>query len=70
MPLLRHTVDVKDVRKLNAQIEAYQKMIAFYKKYTEEKGEYDYVEERMQYLYNELAEHLIAKEQRVQATLC
>lgn len=70
MPLLRHTVDVKDVRKLNAYIEAYQEMIKFYQRYLEEKGEYNYVDERIEYLYNQLAEYLIAKEERVQATLC
>jgi len=70
MPLLRHTVDVKDVRKLNAYIEAYQEMIKFYQRYLEEKGEYNYVDERIEYLYNQLAEYLIAKEERVQTTLC
>lgn len=70
MSLLRHTVDVKDVRKLNAYIEAYQEMIKFYQRYLEEKGEYNYVDERIDYLYNQLAEYLIAKEERVQTTLC
>lgn len=70
MSLLRHTVDVKDVRKLNAYIEAYQEMIKFYQRYLEEKGEYNYVDERIEYLYNQLAEYLIAKEERVQTTLC
>lgn len=70
MPLLRNTLDVKDIRKLNAQIEAYQEMINFYKEYIEKYGEYDYVDERINHLYNELVEYLIAKEERVQATLC
>lgn len=70
MSLLRHTADVEDVRKLNAHIEAYQEMIKFYQRYIEEKGEYNYVDERIEYLYNQLAEYLIAKDERLQVTLC
>lgn len=70
MPLLRDTVDVKDVRKINAHIEAYQEMIKFYQTYIEERGKYDYIDERIQYLYGQLAEYLIAKEYRVSKTFC
>ena len=37
-------------------------MIAWYQDYLERKGEYDYVNEQINKLYNNLAEYLIARD--------
>lgn len=60
--LLRYTVDISNVDKINIQIEAYQRVINFYEMWIEKHGEYDYVSERLSHLNNTLAEYLIARE--------
>lgn len=60
--LLRYTVDISNVDKINIQIEAYQKMIGFYEMWIEKHGQYEYVTERLSDLNNTLAEYLIARE--------
>ena len=60
--LLRYTVDISNLDKINIEIEAYQRMIEFYESWTEKHGEYEYVSSRLSHLNNTLAEYLIARE--------
>ena len=61
-PLKRYTIDISDLTEINIKIEAYQRMIDWYEGYIERKGEYDYVQERIAHLNNEMSEYLIARE--------
>lgn len=40
----------------------YERTVEVYQRYLEKHGDYDYVHERINYLYGELSEYLIAKE--------
>tara|TARA_Y100001970_G_C14228411_1_gene857106 strand:+ start:727 stop:951 length:225 start_codon:yes stop_codon:yes gene_type:complete len=60
--LLRYTVDISNVDKINIEIGAYQRLIDFYEMWIEKHGHYEYVSERLSYLNNQLAEYLIARE--------
>ena len=61
-PLLRYTLDISDIEKLNISIICYEKMISYYESWLEKHGDYDYVHERISHLNNELGEYLIARE--------
>lgn len=41
-------------------------MVGFYQQYIEKHGDYDYVNERIAYLYNELSEYLIARDLHIE----
>ena len=60
--LLRYTVDISNVNKINIEIEAHQRVIDFYEMWIKEHGHYEYVLERLSYLNHQLAEYLIARE--------
>jgi len=61
-PLLRYTIDISKIDKINAQIEAHQRMIAWYEEWKERNDPYDYIDERIEDLNGQLAEYLIARE--------
>ena len=61
-PLLRHTLDISDVNRININIEAYQRIIDFYTEYQEKHGVFEYAEERIDNLNAILAEYMIARE--------
>lgn len=60
--LLRHEIEKTDIVEINMMIEVYERMVVVYENWKEKHGEYDYVDERIQYLHNMLAEYLIARE--------
>jgi len=60
--LLRYTLDISNIEELNISIQAYEKMISFYRSWKEKNGEYEYVDERISYLNSVLSEYLIARE--------
>jgi hypothetical protein len=59
--MLRDEIDKSNIQNINIEIEAHQKIIAFYEEYLE-KQDYDYVQERLIKLYSTVAEYLIARE--------
>lgn len=59
--LLRDKINKTNLYEINIKIEAYQRMTNFYENYLEN-NQYDYVQERLNYLYNILAEYFIAKD--------
>ena len=61
-PLLRYTIDISKIDQINAHIEAHQRMISWYEGWKERNEPYDYIEERINDLNNQLAEYLIARE--------
>ena len=61
-PLLRYTIDISKIDQINAYIEAHQRMISWYEDWKERNEPYDYIEERINDLNNQLAEYLIARE--------
>jgi hypothetical protein len=61
-PLKRYTIDISRLDTINAQIEAYEKMLDWYHQWKEKNGEYDYIDERISNLNNEMAEYMIARE--------
>ena len=69
MTLLRHEINKKDLDSINIEISALQKMIDVLLAWKEKHGEYDYVDERLNLLYNRQAEFLIAREERQVTTL-
>lgn len=60
--LLRNKIEKTDIVEINMMIEVYERMVIVYENWKEKHGEYDYVDERIQYLHNMLAEYLIARE--------
>ena len=60
--LLRDKIKKTDIVEINMMIEVYERMVIVYENWKEKHGEYDYVDERIQYLHNMLAEYLIARE--------
>ena len=60
--LLRDKIEKTDIVEINMMIEVYERMVVVYENWKEKHGEYDYVDERIQYLHNMLAEYLIARE--------
>lgn len=62
MTLKRNTYSDLSIEEININIIVYERMVDFYQRYLEKHGDYDYVHERIHYLYSELSEYLIAKE--------
>ncbi len=60
--LKRYRIEISDLKAINDSIEIHQRMIAWYEDYLEREGEYEYVQERINYLNKDLAEYLIARE--------
>ena len=60
--LLRDNIELNDINKINIHIEAYIKMLNFYKKHIEEYSSNEYLESRIVYLNSQLAEYMIARE--------
>ena len=58
-PLLRNEID-PNIRDINIEIQALERMIDFYVKYEEKHGEHEYTTERITKLNNRYAEFLIA----------
>tara|TARA_B100001173_G_C15527782_1_gene354168 strand:- start:277 stop:483 length:207 start_codon:yes stop_codon:yes gene_type:complete len=58
--LLRDEIEKTDLNKINIEIEALGRVVAFYEKYEEENGAGEYTTERLIVLNNRLAEYLIA----------
>ena len=59
MVLLRDEIE-SNIRSINIEIQALEKMINFYVQYEEKHGEWEYTTERILYLNNKYAEYLIA----------
>ena len=62
MQLPRHDISKLPIEEITAQIAALQRMVDYYTDYIARKGEYSYVEERLNYLYGQMAEYMIARE--------
>lgn len=60
--LPRYTIDISKIDHINAQIEAYQRIINWYEDWKERNDLYEYVDERIEDLNGQLAEYLIARE--------
>lgn len=60
--LKRNIINTSNINTLNANIEAYQIMIQFYEDYNLKNNDHEYINQRIQFLYNELSEYLIAKQ--------
>lgn len=60
-PLLRDEIN-KNIREINIEIQALEKMIDFYVRYEKENGEWEYTTERITKLNNRYAEFLIASQ--------
>lgn len=60
--LLRYRIDISRIDQINAQIEAYQKMLSWYEGWKDRNEPYEYIEERIEDLNGQLAEYLIARE--------
>jgi hypothetical protein len=60
--LPRYTIDISKIDHINAQIEAYQRIINWYEDWKERNDHYEYVDERIEDLNGQLAEYLIARE--------
>jgi hypothetical protein len=67
--LKREQISKLKINEINQYISGYERMLQFYESYTEKKGSYNYVEERINYLNNELAEYLIAREIHIENSL-
>lgn len=59
--LLREEIN-KNIRDINIEIQALERMIDFYVKYEEKHGEWEYTSERLMILNNRYAEFLIASQ--------
>ena len=62
MTLKRNIYSDLTIEEININIIVYERTVEFYERYLEKHGDYDYVHERINHLYNELSEYLIAKE--------
>ena len=61
MPLLRDEIDL-NFQEINIEIQALERMIAFYVAYEEKHGEWEYTTERIRHLNSRYAEYLIASQ--------
>lgn len=59
---LRYKIDISKIDNINAQIEAYQRMLDWYEGWKDRNDPYEYIEERIEDLNGQLAEYLIARE--------
>ena len=62
MHLKRTAYSDLTIDQININIIVYERMVEFYQNYLEKHGEYEYVDERINYLYSELSEYLIARD--------
>jgi hypothetical protein len=62
MQLQRESISKLPIQTITVEIAALQRMADFYTDYIERKGEYSYVDERLNYLYGRMAEYMIARE--------
>ena len=60
--MLRELIDKEDIRGINIEIAAYQRMIDFYNNYDAQPKDQEYVASRLNYLYRIQSEYLIARE--------
>ena len=67
MTLLRDQINKSDMTNINVHIEAYEQMISFYQDFIERHGETEYITERLNYLYSQVAEYMIAREYAVES---
>jgi hypothetical protein len=67
--LKRNTYSNLTIEEININITAYERTVKAYQEYLEKHGNYDYVHERINYLYNELSEYLIARELHIKNSL-
>ena len=47
-PLLRYRIDISKIDHINAQIEAYQRMLDWYEGWKDRNDPYEYIEERIE----------------------
>ena len=66
MTLLRESASELSIDSITAEIAALQRMADYYNDYMERKGKYEYVEERLNLLYNRMAEFMIARELHIE----
>ena len=67
MSLLRHSISKLPISEITAEITAIQRMVDFYTDYVKRKGEYSYIDERLSYLYSQMAEYMIARELHIES---
>ena len=60
--LSRNKYSELPIEDINTAISVHERMIDWYQDYIEREGEYDYVNEQINKLYNSLAEYLIARD--------
>ena len=60
--MLREQINTLDIKAINIEIAAYQRMIDFYQNYEPEPEDSSYVASRLNYLYGMQSEYLIARE--------
>tara|TARA_Y100000034_G_C6867601_1_gene395598 strand:+ start:1260 stop:1484 length:225 start_codon:yes stop_codon:yes gene_type:complete len=67
--LPRYELAKLDITDINIEIGAYQKVIEHYEDYLLRKGEDKYIQERIDYLYGQLGEYMIAREINMEKTV-
>lgn len=66
MTLKRSIYSNLTIEQINVNITVHERMVEFYQDYLNKHGEYDYVHERINYLYSELSEYLIARDLHIE----
>ena len=64
--LLRDNIELDNISNINIHIQAYTRMLDFYKQHIEENSSTEYLESRVDYLNSQLAEYMIAREMSVE----
>ena len=54
------------IEEINILIACHEQMVKFYEDYLTENGEYDYINERINYLYSQMSEYLIARDLHIE----
>jgi hypothetical protein len=67
--LPRYELAKLDITDINIEIGAYQKVIESYEDYLWRKGEDEYIQGRIDYLYGQLGEYMIARELNIEETV-
>jgi hypothetical protein len=65
--LPRHQLSKLSIHDINLEISAHQKVIEFYEDYLLRKGEDQYTQTRIDCLYGQLSEYMIARELKIEA---
>jgi len=68
--LPRYKLAKLNLNQINIEIGAYQKVIEFYEDYLIDKGYDKSTQARLDYLYGELSEYMIARELHIEAINC